>query len=422
MSKLAIRGGPRVFAKDLSVKWPQFDKADEAALLKVFRSGQWWRGGTIEAQAASECGRFERAFAQYQDAKRGLCVPNGTIAVELALRAVGVKAGDEVIVPSLSFVVSASAALAIGAVPVFTDADPATYQPDPASIEAMISPRTAAIVIVHFAGYPADLDRIVKIARRHKLPLVEDCAHSQGSQWRGRGVGSYGDFGTFSFQQSKALTSGEGGIVICQSDELWTRAYRFHNLGRREDEGFYDFHEVSSNYRLTDLQGALLNSQFAKMRRQIVVKNAAQKRLAKQFRAIGGVEPLPADDRITRRGNYYWVFKYDPAAFAGVPREVFFAALKAEGVTATRSYGRAIHKYPLFQNLKMPARYKNAQYRRTSCPVAERVFAEELCVFGHTMLLADRADLDRVAEAVAKIKANPDELRAAAAEAAAARK
>jgi len=278
----------------------------------------------------------------------------------------------------------------------------------------MISPRTTAIVIVHFAGYPANLDRIVPLARRHKLALIEDCAHAQGSQWRGKGVGSYGDFGTFSFQQSKALTSGEGGIVLCGTEEHWKRCYRFHNLGRREDEGFYDFHEMSSNYRLTDLQGALLNAQFARYRRQIVRKMAAQQRLARHFREIGGVEPLPEDPRITRRGNYYWVFKYNAAEFAGASRETFFAALKAEGVTATRSYGRAIHRYPLFQNLRQPARYKNAQYRRTSCPVAERVFAEELCVFGHSLLLAERRDLDRIAEAVAKIKKYADELRTVA--------
>ena len=170
MAKLAINGGRAVLPKGTQVKWPQFDKEDEQALLKTFRSGVWWRGGDVKSQAKSECGKFERAFAAYQGSKHGLCVCNGTIAVECALRAAGVKAGDEVIVPSMSFVVSASAVLPLSAIPVFADCDPETYQMDPAALEAAITPRTAAIVVVHFGGYPADLDRIVKIARKHKLP------------------------------------------------------------------------------------------------------------------------------------------------------------------------------------------------------------------------------------------------------------
>ncbi len=410
MAKLAIHGGAKTLPQGSGVKWPQFDKKDETALLKVFRSGNWWRGGTIELQAASVCGKFERDFAAYQDAPHGLVCCNGTIAVELALNAAGVKAGDEVIVPDLSFVVSASAALPLGAIPVFCDCDPATYQMDPKVLESLISPRTTAIVIVHFAGYPADLDRIVKIAQKHKLPLIEDCAHAQGTQWRGKGVGSYGMYGTFSFQQSKALTCGEGGIVLAADKEAWLRAYRFHNLGRLETQGFYDFYEKSSNYRLTDLQGALLNSQFAKMKQQIKKKNANQKYLSDLLRKIGGVEPLPEDERITRRGNYYFIFKYNADHFKGLHREKFLEALQAEGVGAGHSYGRPIHKYPLFQNMKVPPRYKNSQYKKTSCPVTERVMADELCSLPHNWLLADRRTLKKMADAIVKIKDNVDSL------------
>lgn len=406
MAKLAFHGGPKAFPKGLGIKWPVFDKTDENALLKVFRSGQWWRGGTMEDQAKSVCGQFEKAFAAWHDAAFGLCVPNGTIAVELALRAAGVKAGDEVIVPSLSFVVSASAVLPLGAIPVFADCDPNTYQPCPDCIESLISPRTKAIVIVHFAGYPADLDRIVKIAKKHKLPLIEDCAHGQGSQWRGKGVGSYGDFGTFSFQQSKAFTCGEGGIVLCQNRTNWGKAYRFHNLGRLEDSGFYDFFETSSNYRLTDLQGALLLAQFNRYKKQIARKDANQAYLSGLLRQIGGVEPLPDDPRITRRGHYYYVFKYNAAEFAGLHREDFLKAMQAEGVPVGHSYGRAIHKYPLFQNMKVPAKYKNSQYKKVSCPNAENAFANELCILGHTALLAERSILAKIADTIAKVKAN----------------
>ena len=410
MAKLAINGGKKVLPKGVGVKWPQCDKTDEQALLKVFRSGTWWRGGDIQTQAAGQCGKFERAFARYQSSDHGLCVTNGTVAVELALHAAGVKPGDEVIVPTLSFVVTASAVLPLNAVPVFVDSDPKTYQPDPAAIEAAITRRTAAIVIVHFGGYPANLDRIVRIARKHKLPLIEDCAHSQGSQWRGKGVGSYGDYGTFSFQQSKALTAGEGGIVICKSRDHWIQAYRYHNLGRRESEGFYQFYTTSSNMRLTELQGALLNTQFAKMKRQVPKKMAAAKYLSKAFRQLGGLEALAEDKRITRRGYYFYLLRYDARAFKGLHREDFLKAIQAEGVGMGHAYGTPIHKYPLFQKMKVPAKYTGAQYRKTRCPVAERALAEELISLGHTNLLADRKTLDKIVQAVAKVKDNVDEL------------
>ena len=410
MAKLAINGGRAVLPKGLGVTWPQFDKDDERALLKTFRSGVWWRGGDVDTQAKSECGKFERAFAAYQSAEHGLCVCNGTIAVECALRAAGVKTGDEVIVPTMSFVVSASAVLPLGAIAVFADCDPETYQPDPDAIEAAITPRTAAIVIVHFGGYPADLDRIVKIARKHKLPLIEDCAHSQGSQWRGKGLGSYGDYGTFSFQQSKALTCGEGGIVLARTLDLWRKAYRFHNLGRLESKGFYQFYEPSSNFRLTNLQGAILNSQMKKLKRQVPQKMRAAKFLSREFAKLGGIRALPEDERITRRGYYYLVLKYDPAEFKGLHREEFLKAIQAEGVGMGHAYGTPIHKYPLFQNMKVPAKYTKSQYKKVRCPVTERILADECVSFHQANLMADRKTLEKVVAAVAKVKENVDQL------------
>ena len=408
---LAINGGPKVLPEGIQVTWPGVDRKDEEAVLRVLRSGKWWRGGTIEDQAASECGRFERDFAAYQDAPYGLAVNNGTIALELALRAAGVKRGDEVVVPVLSFVVTASAVLPLGAVPVFADCDPDTYQIDPDALEEAICPRTTCICIVHFGGYPADLDRIVSIAEKHSLPLVEDAAHAHGSQWRGKGLGSYGDFGTFSFQQFKSLTCGEGGIVLAKSLEGWQTAYAFHNLGRRESAGFYDFYTMSSNYRMTDLQGALLNSQFAKMKELVPQKVAAAERLGSRLKEIGGLTPLPKDERITRRGYYYYLLHYDPQAFKQLPRERFLEAVRAEGVAQMgHAYGKVIHRYPLFQDMQVPPKYCKAQYRKAAYPNAERVMAEELVSLHHVALLADNETLDRIAEAVGRVKENVDEL------------
>lgn len=411
MAVLAINGGSKVFDEPIRAKWPEFDQRDEDSLLQVFRSGNWWRGGTVESQELSACGQFERSFAALHGAEHALAVFNGTVAVECALRACGVGPGDEVIVPALSFVVSASAALPLAAVPVFADADPETLQSDPDAIEAAITPRTKAIVIVHFGGYPADLDRITAIAEKHNLPLVEDSAHAHGTQWRGRGVGTYGDYGTFSFQQSKSITSGEGGIILCKTLDHRRRAYRYHNLGRLESQGFYDFELLSSNLRMTDLQGALLNSQLEKFPQQMERRMKAAAFLSAELRKIGGVDPLPADERITRRGFYYYIFKYDAAQFGGVPRETFREAVAAEGVPVGKAYGRSINEYPLFRNLEMPAEYKLSQYANVKMPVSEDACANRICTFAQQLLLQDRDVLGKMIEAIAKVKANIGELK-----------
>ncbi len=411
MAVLAINGGSKVFDEPIRAKWPEFDQRDEDSLLQVFRSGNWWRGGTVESQELSACGQFERSFAALHGAEHALAVFNGTVAVECALRACGVGPGDEVIVPALSFVVSASAALPLAAVPVFADADPETLQSDPDAIEAAITPRTKAIVIVHFGGYPADLDRITAIAEKHNLPLVEDSAHAHGTQWRGRGVGTYGDYGTFSFQQSKSITSGEGGIILCKTLDHRRRAYRYHNLGRLESQGFYDFELLSSNLRMTDLQGALLNSQLEKFPQQMERRMKAAAFLSAELRKIGGVDPLPADERITRRGFYYYIFKYDAAQFGGVPRETFREAVAAEGVPVGKAYGRSINEYPLFRNLEMPAEYKLSQYANVKMPVSEDACANRICTLAHQLLLQDRDVLGKMIEAIAKVKANIGELK-----------
>ncbi|MEW6751959.1 MAG: DegT/DnrJ/EryC1/StrS family aminotransferase [Candidatus Latescibacterota bacterium] len=410
MPQLALCGGTPTLPTPLSAPWPLFRAADEEALLRVFRSGQWWRGGTLQAQADSECGRFERAFAAYHDAPYGLACTNGTVALEIALHAAGVQPGDEVIVPALSFVVSASAVLPTGGVPVFVDCDPRTLQPDPDAIQAAITPRTRAIVIVHFGGYPADLDRIVPIAQGHGVALIEDCAHAQGSQWRGQGVGSYGDYGTFSFQQSKALTCGEGGIVLCRSLEHWHRAYRYHNLGRQEEKGFYDFYFESSNCRLTDLQGALLNTQFARLREHVPRKMEAAARLSRGLRQIGGLEPLPDDARITRRGYYFYLLHYDCEAFGGVSRDVFRQAVAAEGVPLWQGYGRAIHEYPLFREWVSRDGSGTRPYGAVSCPAAEHAAGQTLCTLAHQLLLCDADAMEGVVEAVAKVQRHAGEL------------
>lgn len=406
-SKPAILGGQPLCRPEYKSAWPQHGQPEREALLKVLESGKWWRGGTRKEMSRGATGQFEKAFARWQGARHGLCVTNGTAALELALRAGGVEPGDEVIVPALSFVVSATAAPLVGAKAVFADADPETYQSDPDAIEAAITPRTRAIIVVHYGGYPADLDRITRLARKHKLLLIEDCAHAHGTQWRGKGAGAWGDAGCFSFQMSKALAAGEGGIVLSNSEMLAEKLYSYHHLGRLEAQGFYDFHRVAWNLRMTEFQGAILGEQLRRVKQQTLLKQCNAARLSDRLEALGGLLPLKRDPRITRRGFYFYLMRYNAAQFAGLPKAAFIKALQAEGFPAGHGYGRAIQHNPVFKQMR--DRKGRLLYAATRTPHADHICAATQVTLGHTALLS-RPLVKAFADAVARIKAHAPEL------------
>src|SRR5579872_2615759 len=230
-ARLAIDGGAPV--RDVNERpwprWPVFDEMEEQALLRVLRSGVWWSAPGGEGKA------FEEAFSRLHDARYGVTCANGTAGLQAALRALGIGRGDEVIVPAYTFVAPARAVLSVGALPVFADVDPDTLTLDPAAAEAAITPATAAIIPVHVAGRPADLDAFPALAARRKLALIEDAAQAHAASWRGKGVGSYGDLGAFSFQASKNLNSGEGGIVLTSRPDLADAVWTAVNIGRRRE-------------------------------------------------------------------------------------------------------------------------------------------------------------------------------------------
>ena len=204
MSELALFGGPQGKSKPFP-PWPVYDQRERDALAEVLESRAWWREPGVRTET------FEREFAEAHGAKHGIAITNGTHAIEVVMAALGITSGDEVIVPDSTFVATASAVLFAGAMPVMVDITPDTQCLDPAQVEAAITPRTKAIIAVHMGGHPADLDRLSEIAQANDLILVEDCAHAHGSEWKGTRVGNFGIAGTFSFQQSKLMTAGEGG-------------------------------------------------------------------------------------------------------------------------------------------------------------------------------------------------------------------
>lgn len=410
MAKLAINGGEKTINRPLGKKWPIWDETEEQALLEVLHSGIWWRGG-YRGEEKGKVSAFEDAFGAYQDAKYAVAVTNGTTALECALKSAGVEAGDEVLVPALTFVASATAIALVNGIPVFVDVDPGTFNIDPDAMEAAITPKTKAAVVVHNGGYPADMDRIHAIAQRHGIVVVEDAAHAHGSEWRGKRVGALSGLGTFSFQALKTITSGEGGMVVTNDETLAEKAFSFHNIGRVVGRPFYEFHRLASNLRMTEWQAAILLAQLTRLDEQIETRERNIRYLAEGLREIDGVNPIERDERVTRWSFYYWNLLYDMEGFEGVARDTFLEALRAEGVPmGVGGHGRPIYRNPIFETMETIAGVP-VDFSDVHCPQAEHVFANVALSIPHPTFLGDREDMDLILEAIRKVRANVDELQ-----------
>lgn len=415
MPTLAINGGPKTIDRPIGKPWPEFGDEERQALNAVLESRIWWRGGYAEA-TDSWVGKFENAFAEYQGAKFGIACTNGTQAIELALKAVGIQPGDEVICPASTFVATATAVILVNAIPIIVDIEPETYQIDPDAIEAAIGPRTAGIIPVHYGGYPANMDRIMDIANRHGLFVVEDCAHAHGTQWRGKGAGCIGHFGTFSLQMGKNLTCGEGGIVLTNDEELAAKAYSYHHIGRMANRPFYEHHIVASNLRMTEWQGAIAYCQCQRLPEQNERRMANFRRFEAGLREIPGVEPLPWDESIvTRRGCYFYHFKFKSEQFEGLSLGRFMEAMAAEGLSIGSGHLHPIQHNPLFTNRNFgpvcyPPGVEPPDYTQVKTPVAQRILEEEGCALGHAIFLGDPSDMDLMLDAIRKVRENVHEL------------
>lgn len=411
MGRLAITGGDSV-RKDPFPPWPQFDHRELNALEEVLRSGNW--GGVPFPNTKAR--EFAERFAAFQDARFGICVANGTVALEVALRAAGIEAGDEVVVPAYTWLATAVAAVYLNAVPVVVDIDPDTYCMDPDALAGAVTDRTRAVIPVHLAMGIADMDRIGEIAEQRGLAVIEDCARMHGGRWRGKGVGSIGDIGCFSFQSSKVMTSGEGGIILTNRAELAQRCQSLVNCGRKEP-GYdsFDGWMLGWNYRMTEFQAAVLLAQLERLDDQTHLREQNAAYLSRRLEEIGGVRPLVRDPRATRVAHYEYLFRYSSEEFKGLPRDRFIEALIAEGIPC-ESYHFLVHRSPLFA-LKA-SQYPEARRRygeeyvpeQVSCPVAERAAYREAVYLHHPMLLSKKQDMDDIADAIIKIKTNVHEL------------
>lgn len=411
MSKLAIAGGKPLRARPFP-PWPQFDDRERKAIVEVLENRRWG-GYPFPNQSA---GLFGERFAAYHDAKHAVCAANGTVAIEIGLKAAGIKPGDEVIVPAYTFEATAIPVLRLGAIPVFVDVLADTYCIDPKATEEAVTSRTRAILPVHLAMNMADMDAIEDLAARHHLKVIEDCAHAHGAKWRNRGAGSLGDAGSFSMQTSKLMTAGEGGMVTTNDDEIFELCQSYINCGRASQTDRYGHRILGLNYRMTEFQAAILLAQLERLTEQTELRGARAPRLSQGLSGIPGISLLKRDERLTRQAIYQFVFKYDSNAFGGAQRDRFIAALEVEGIPCDGLFYEPIYRSALFHvdPRDFPAlnaiTVEELPWKNACCPVAERAAYKESIWLPHHLLLGQEEDVDQIVEAVDKISRNLDEL------------
>jgi dTDP-4-amino-4,6-dideoxygalactose transaminase len=390
-TSLAIHGGDPVRTTPIG-QWPEFGHEEEEAILAALRSGIW---GSIDGTFVD---RLEVEFAELQAAKHGVATVNATMGLAVAMKSIGLGPGDEVIVPPYTFIATASAALMIGAIPVFADVDPETLLIDPEKIEEAVTPRTKAIVPVHHGGSPVDMDGVMDVARRHGLRVVEDAAQAHGAAWRGRPVGAIGDVGVFSFQSSKPLTAGEGGMMVTNDPEIDELLWSYRNVGRRRGGEWYEHVRLGWNLRMTELQAALLLAQMKRLPDQQARRTEAAAYLTERLEEIPGVLALKVPEGVTAHSWYTYHWRWLGARMGGLPKMEFARALRAEGIPCLHGY------VPINRNEAVRAEIRRlGGAEPVACPAAEKADAEEILAFSMPILMASHADIDDVVRAVDKV-------------------
>lgn len=417
MSELAILGGPKT-RKEPYPNWPVWDQREVDAVVEVVKSGRW--GGY--PYPGPKTAELARKFAELQGGGYAVPMINGTVTMEVALRAAGIGWGDEVIVPAYTFQATASAPMSAGAIPVIVDVEPDTYCLDPRAVERAITSKTRAIIPVHLGSNMADMDAIMALAEKHHLIVIEDSAHAHGAKWNGRGAGTIGHFGSFSLQSSKTLTSGEGGILLCKSAEHAALAASIIDCGRPHilgggPEDSNGLAMQGGNYRLSELQAALALAGIERFPAQAKQREEMAAYMDEALSEIKGVRVMKHDPRHTTRSFYRYIFSIDPQEF-GMEHDILCGALEAEGVVCWTGY-EAMHNYELFQpqksNLAVPKAFPQYfDFKRMDLPEATRACEHEAVWLDEAIFRAGPQGVDDAATAIKKIQRNAAELNRAA--------
>lgn len=399
MAVLAINGGDPIRTKGYP-SWPQLDPADIEAFESIYHSRRWGVGG-------SKVPEFAKQFAEFQGASYGVCVNSGTSALYIALKAAGVGPGDEVITTAYTFQATIVAILMTHAVPVFVDTAPDSFLLDVIKVEDAISEQTKVILPVHIAGYPADLDAVVEIAEKHNLKIVEDCAQAHGAEWRGQGVGSWGDFGCFSFQTSKNLCAGEGGIILTNDRELYERTWSIHNCGRTPpDAEFGNIEPFGGNFRMTEWQAAILLSRLTRLEAETNYRHMNMRWLDGWFGEIPGIKVAPLDPRATRGGSHGYKAILDSEEFGNISRDTFIKAMRAEGIPLGYWYTTPMYRASFLTSNLFGS---DNDFSEVHCPETEKICQTGLAL-SQNVLMGNEEDMEDIIKAAAKIRRNVGEL------------
>ena len=411
----AILGGRKIRTKGWP-SWPVWDReTDEKPVLEVLRSGVWSRAGAVA--------EFERKWAKTIGSKRCLAVVNGTTALIASLVQLGIGGGDEVIVPPYTFVATVQAVLQAGAMPVFVDTDPETFQIDAEKIEAKITPRTKAILPVHILGLPADMIKIMAIAREHDLLVVEDACQAWLAEIDHKKVGTFGHAGCFSFQNSKNIPIGEGGAIVSDDEAFMDRCYSYHNYGFPYGTLIGTVTSgatiAGTKLRMTEYQAAIGLAQLKRFDAQTTKRNENAAYLSSRIKKIPGILPYRFNPRVTRAAFHLYPFRYKKEEFKGLTRDMFIKALDAEGIPASSGY-TPLNKMPYladafrsknFRLMYPPDSIDYGKYvEKNQCPANDRL-CKEAVWFGQNMLLAEKSDMDDIAGAIERIHHSAEKIK-----------
>ena len=394
MSELALFGGKPVRKKPFPV-WPRVTAGQKEQLLNTLESDSLGIGSdAIKA--------FEDQFAEFQDAKYCIATSSGTNALWVALKAGGVSAGDEVIIPPYTFIATASAVLMANAVPVFVDIDPETFNIDPVLIEKAITERTKVIMPVHIAGNPADMDRINDIAKKYNIIVIEDAAQAHGTEWDGVKVGALASGGIFSFQSSKNMNSGEGGAIISNDDTFMNSCFAYYNCGRHRGGEWYEHQIVGGNHRINAMAASLLLPQLQSVEDDMVIRDKNRKKLDRALNSEGLVT-IGSYEKATRVANHLYLLKYKADYFNDVPREKFFDAMRAEGVNTYAGY-KPLYREKVFDNQDDDFPWlKDIDYAGISCAETELIADYQSVWLTQNHLLGNDRDTQDIINAFEKV-------------------
>lgn len=404
--KPALLGGPKAHPGPFP-GWPVFDGEEEDGLSEVLKSKLWGRlNGTRVAE-------FEKAYSRLTGAKHCLGVSSGTSALSTILGALDIGPGDEVVIPVYTFVATYNAVVLYHALPVFVDTDLESFQIDASKIESAINSNTKLVMPVHIGGSPADLDSIMEVTAKAKVPMVEDACQAHLASWKGKMVGSYGLAGAFSFQSSKNLNSGEGGAITTNDEAFAETCYRFHNQGQGGHGTSYlaGSGTRASNMRLTEFQGALLLVQMGRLEEQARKRSENASYLTSLLREIPGIYPAKLYQGTTNSAYHLYMFRFDKKHFAEMDRSQFLKALAAEGVPCSSGYG-TMNKDKYVRDLATNRHYLKIYGKKTmqewlernQCPQNDILAGEQGVWLTQTMLLGDRTDMEQIAEGIQKIQ------------------